>query len=77
MGSRMMERTATPLRLGDQRVAQFMQHHAAKDDAYQRHAAHGAAGTHRHRLREPDKRQQKQEGEVDADIDAEQSSRRN
>ena len=57
---------------GHHRMSQFMQHHAAEDDGDQRQAAHRARGAHGHGLREPDKRQQKHEREVDADVHSKQ-----
>ena len=73
MGSRMIDRTATPLRASHQCVTEFMQHHAAENDAHERQAAGGAAGAHRDRLRDPDKCQQKHERQVKANIHPKQT----
>ena len=62
---------------GHHRVSQFMQYNTAEDDPNQHQAAHRTGGAHAHRLSEPDKRQQKNKREVDADIHSEQSSRGN
>ena len=77
MGSRMIERTATPLRRATQRMYQLMQNHAAENNAHQRCTTHSAHRAHGHRLREPHKCQQEKERQVDANVHSEQASRGN
>jgi hypothetical protein len=69
-----LRRNARPAR--HQRMTQFVQDYAAENDADQSEAAQRSAGILRRSFGTPHEDQQKQEGQVNADLDSENTSQR-